>query len=112
KPVVSFSEAQAAIAGFLASVVAAGTAAVLGIEVQKPVEGVAQPTAVARLRNAVTKSDLLVAGIVVYAVVGVLILLVWFFDSNEAPEMVGTFALGALGWLAGAFSAVFAAKSG
>ena len=42
-------------------------------------------------------------------VVGGLNLVVWLGNSDAAPDMVGTFALGALGWLAGAFASVFSA---
>jgi hypothetical protein len=32
---------------------------------------------------------------------------VWIADSPTAPDFLGAFALGVLGWLAGAFASVF-----
>src|SRR6266508_4210125 len=90
--------------GIVASAVAAGTAAVLGIEIQRRSGRLS-----ARVNSAVASSPLLFAGVVAYIVVGGLNLVVWLGNSDAAPDMVGTFALGALGWLAGAFASVFSA---
>ena len=112
-PTLSFSEAQATVAGFLASAVGAGTASVLGIEIQKvrqkdAAAGQSRPLGV-QVGQAAASSWLLIVGIVLYALVGCFVLIVWFFDSEIAPEMVSAFSLGILGWLAGAFAAVFRA---
>jgi hypothetical protein len=64
-------------------------------------------TLAAAVSQAATSSALLVFGILLYASVGVFVLLVWLGHSEQAPDMIGAFSLGALGWLAGAFSAVF-----
>lgn len=107
-PILSFSDAQVTVAGFLASAVGAGTASVLGIEIQK-VKQEDRASLGARVSKAATSSWLLVIGIALYALVGVFVLLVWFFNSEAAPEVISAFSLGVLGWLAGAFAAVFAA---
>lgn len=104
-PTVGFTDAQATVAGFLASAVGAGTASVLGIEIQNAAQG----SLGTRVNEAVNSSKLLAFGILVYAVVGTFVLVVWIFNSGEAPEMIGAFALGVLGWLSGAFAAVFRA---
>jgi hypothetical protein len=101
---LEFSDAIVATAGIVASAVAAGTAAVLGIEIQRRSGRLS-----ARVNSAVASSPLLFAGVVAYIVVGGLNLVVWLGNSDAAPDMVGTFALGALGWLAGAFASVFSA---
>jgi hypothetical protein len=103
KPTLEFSDAQVTVAGFLASAVGAGTASVLGIEIQKVNTG----TLAAQVGTAATSSGLLILGICLYAAVGVFVLLVWFFNSDVSPDMIGAFSLGLLGWLAGAFAAVF-----
>jgi hypothetical protein len=112
-PELTFSDAQVTVAGFLASAVGAGTASVLGFEIknvqrQGGDQGVASLGT--QLSTAVAQSWMLIIGIGVYAVVGVFVLLVWFFNSTTAPEMVNAFSLGVLGWLAGAFAAVFKAE--
>ncbi len=104
KPKVDFSDAQITVAGFLASAVGAGTASVLGIEIQKAAPGRTLARAVG---DAAQTSGVLLFGIVIYAAVGLFVLLVWFFNSGESTDMIGAFALGVLGWLAGAFAAVF-----
>jgi hypothetical protein len=55
----------------------------------------------------VQSSGLLITGILVYAGVGTFVLLVWAFTTAPSPDMVSAFSLGVLGWLAGAFAAVF-----
>jgi hypothetical protein len=102
---VAFTSAQVTVAGFLASAVGAGTASVLGIEIQKvAAEG---QTVAFQVGEAAKSSKLLFVGIAVYALVGIIVLLVWLAKSTAAPDMIGAFSLGVLGWLAGAFSAVF-----
>jgi len=105
-PKLEFSDAVASTAGILASGVGAGTASVLGIQIQKtPSRG----NLAVRVAGATSSSGVLTAGIVIYVLVGVVNLLVWLGNSSVAPEMIAAFSLGALAWLAGAFSAVFAA---
>src|SRR6266511_2588701 len=87
-----------------AIVATAGIVAVLGIEIQRRSGRLS-----ARVNSAVASSPLLFAGVVAYIVVGGLNLVVWLGNSDAAPDMVGTFALGALGWLAGAFASVLSA---
>ncbi|HKO36854.1 MAG TPA: hypothetical protein VJU14_00625 [Solirubrobacterales bacterium] len=115
-PALSFSEAQVTVAGFLASAVGAGTASVLGVEIQSVQRRDAQRGQLramsARVGEAATSSWLLLFGIALYAVVGCFVLIVWVFNSEVAPEMVNAFSLGVLGWLAGAFAAVFRAQDG
>jgi hypothetical protein len=88
--------------------VGAGTASVLGIEIQK-VNG---PNLAVQVGRAATSTALLAFGIVLYAAVGVFVLLIWFFNSGESPDMIGAFSLGVLGWLAGGFAAVFRKATG
>lgn len=103
-PTLDLSDRMVTVAGFLASAVGAGTASVLGIEIQK----VGGTASMASQVNAAAKSSwLLVLGILLYALIGVFVLLVWLFTSTEPPDMVGAFSLGVLGWLAGALAAVF-----
>jgi hypothetical protein len=113
-PTLSFTDAQVSVAGFLASAVGAGTASVLGIEIQKITQasGEAPPTLAAQVGQAAASSWLLVVGIALYALVGCFVLIAWFFNSEIAPEMVSAFSLGVLGWLAGAFAAVFRVGAG
>ncbi len=105
-PILTFTEAQVTVAGFLAATVGAGTASVLGIEIQK---ANSDQSVAARVGEAATSSWLLIVGIALYAAVGVFVLAVWVFNSEVAPDMIGSFSLGILGWLAGAFAAVFRA---
>jgi hypothetical protein len=108
-PILTFTEAQVTVAGFLASAVGAGTASVLGIEIQK--RSSAENTIAGQVTKAAASSWLLVAGIGLYALIGGFVLVVWFFKSDIAPDMVSAFSLGVLGWLAGAFAAVFRADT-
>jgi hypothetical protein len=105
-PKLEFSDAVASTAGLLASGVGAGTASVLGIQIQKDKHA----HLAARVAGATKSSWVLTAGILIYVGVGVVNLLVWLGNSSVAPEMIAAFSLGALAWLAGAFSAVFAAN--
>ncbi|MGV9713229.1 hypothetical protein ACWDTI_21480 [Gordonia sp. NPDC003424] len=112
EPKIQFADAQVMIAGFLSSAVGAGTASVLGIEIQKaPTTGATgqAETVAVRIGHAAQDSWMLFAGIAAYAVVGIFVLLVYFAKSSEANDMISAFALGVLGWLAGAFAAVFRA---
>jgi hypothetical protein len=103
EPILDFTDAQVSVAGFLASTVGAGTASVLGIEIQKASGG----NLAIQVGNAAKSSWLLGLGIVIYAAVGFFVLLVWFWNSEQSPDMIGAFSMGVLGWFAGAFAAVF-----
>jgi cation transporter-like permease len=103
-PKLDLSDAVVTVAGFIASAVAAGTASVLGIEIQKADSG---NTLAARVGKAATDTKLLAFGILLYAGVGAFVLLVWLGHSEQAPDLLGAFSLGVLGWFAGAFAAVF-----
>jgi hypothetical protein len=103
-PKVTFADAQINVAGFLSSAVSAGTASVLGIEIQK---ASTDQNLAAQVGEATKGSRLLSIGIAVYALVGLFVLIVWFLNSAKAPDMIGAFSLGILGWLAGGFTAVF-----
>jgi hypothetical protein len=102
-PVRMFTDAQTAVAGFLASAVGAGTASILGIEIQKA----SGANLAAQFGEAATSSKVLAAGILTYAAVGVFVLICWMSKSTAASDVIGAFALGVLGWLGGAFAAVF-----
>jgi hypothetical protein len=106
KPKVDYTDALVTVAGFMSSAVAAGTASVLGIEIQKVNGGETQSLA-STVNTAARSSSFLVAGILLYALVGAFVLVVWLFKSAEAPDLISAFSLGVLGWLAGAFAAVF-----
>jgi hypothetical protein len=103
---VSFTDAQVTVAGFLASAVGAGTASVLGIEVQKVAAEQGQSIAL-QIGQATKASVMLSIGILTYALVGIFVLLVWLAKSDITSDMVSAFALGVLGWLGGSFAAVF-----
>jgi hypothetical protein len=111
-PILQINDKIVTVAGLLASGVGAGTASVLGIEIQKAaVPGTPGRSMAARVNEAVKSSGLLITGLLVYAGVGTFVLLVWAFTSAPSPDMVGAFALGVIGWLAGAFAAVFRTSS-
>jgi hypothetical protein len=102
-PKLVFTDGQAGAAGLMSSAVASATAAVLGIEIQK-----ARTAGGGGLfARAVKGSRLLKTGIATYLVVGLVNFAVWFPDTDVAPEMIAAFCLGLVGWMAGAFSAVF-----
>lgn len=99
-------------AGFLASTVGAGTAAVLGITVAEVKPTNPPGTSLADSVNAKVRANpLLLAGVLIYFFVGVFILIMWLARSDQAPDIFKTFAIGILGWAGGAFSSVFKAKS-
>lgn len=113
KPKLDLPNDWVDFAGFLSSAVAAGTAAVLGIQIQKPSDTAASsasgsvPATVKFAKGAAGESKFLVIGIAVYAVVGLFVAVVWFTHTAEAPDMIRAFSWGIIGWLAGAFAAVF-----
>src|SRR2546428_482997 len=94
-PRLVLSAAFATISGALSSSVGAGTAAVLGIKVQK-------------LRSAGTPllqsvgaaaSPLIYAGVLAYLGVGAVLIVAWLVKDDAAPDVVQSFAIGALGWM-------------
>ena len=98
---LGLSDAVITTAGFLATTVGAGTAAVLGIKAQEVRRRRLAGEANAKIGR------LVVVGVLAYLVVGAIVLCVWLANSGEAPDLFKAFALGFLGWAAGAFSAVF-----
>lgn len=112
-PQLVLSSSFAAISGALSGTVAAGTAAVLGIEVQKRRSvkrtGAAATSTGAALAEAATASPLIIAGVCAYFLVGLLLIIAWLVKGDAAPDAVQSFAVGSLGWMGGAFVAVFAA---
>lgn len=102
------TDAVISTAGYLATTVGAGTAAVLGITITKIAQesGTSLQTAVGRVT---ADAPLVAAGVMAYAVVGAVILLTWLANAGEAPDLVKAFALGVLGWAGGAFGAIFKA---
>lgn len=97
------------VAGFLASSVGAATAAILGIEIQKIQQSGSQGGVGANVRAAAGADKMVTTGVYVYAAVGIAVLVTWLARESVSPELVKAFALGALGWFAGSFSAVFRA---
>ena len=100
------------VAGFVAATVGAGTAAFLGIEIQKRPPGV---TVVDWLKTAqAAKAALLALGVLAYLGIGALLFVLWLTepDAEATPDFIGAFAWGFLGWAAGAFTAVFASEGG
>ena len=106
-PRLTIDQSLAVIAGFFATTVGAGTAAVLGITVKEVMATPGGGTLAARVNTAVENSTLLITGVLVYFITGMLVLVTFAFNSKEAPEMVSTFALAAAGWAGGAFASVF-----
>jgi hypothetical protein len=106
-PKLVLDTAFTTVSGALSASVGAGTAAVLGIEVQKIKQsGVGLTASVA---SGAVASRLVAAGVLAYLFVAVLLIVAWLDNGETAPEVVESFAIGALGWMAGAFAAVFAA---
>jgi hypothetical protein len=105
---LELDEGWVLVGGFLGSAVGAGTAAVLGIEIKKVRD--TQHT----LGKSVVKgvlSPFIFLGVLVYTVVGVIVLFVWLANQNVTPDFIEAFSFGLLGWLAGAFAAIFRATT-
>lgn len=100
------------VAGFVAATVAAGTAAFLGIEIQKRPPGVSLANWLKTAHAA--KAALLALGVFAYLGIGALLFVLWLTEpeAEATPDFIGAFAWGFLGWAAGAFTAVFAAEGG
>ena len=63
----------------------------------------------AAVAAAATASPLIIAGVCAYFLVGILLIIAWLVKGDAAPDAVQSFAVGSLGWMGGAFVAVFAA---
>jgi hypothetical protein len=96
-------------AGFLSSTVAAGTAAVLGIEIKG--QGGSGHIAT-RAFKAALASALLLVGILVYVGVGLFVVYEWLRHTEEAPDLIRAFSFGVAGWLAGCYVAIFHKTNG
>lgn len=115
EPVV-LAEHQETILAFLATTIATGTAAVLGINVvnltsKEETSDSTLRAATAATGQALKASILLWVGVGAYLVVGVLVLVAWFYRADIAPDALSTFGSSVLGWLAGAFAGVFKAST-
>lgn len=106
-PELVLSTAFVTVSGALSSSVGAGTAAVLGIEVQK-IKNSGRSLRASVAKGA-TASPLIIAGVLAYVLVGALVIIAWLDGGAAAPDVVESFSIGALGWMAGAFVSVFAA---
>jgi hypothetical protein len=113
-PTVEFSTAIATTAGFLAATVATVTAAILGIEVQKVRQDStttsttsSNASVATSTQDAFKNSTLLWIGALTYLLVGLFVLIVWLARSEQAADMIETFALGILGWIAGGFASLY-----
>lgn len=126
---VELAEHQETILAFLATTVATGTAAVLGINVvsltsKENADGTTAPegtppregtmtlkAASVATGQALRASIVLWIGVGAYLVVGVLVVAAWFYRADVAPDALSTFGSSVLGWLAGAFAGVFKAST-
>ena len=80
------------VSGALSAAVGAGTAAVLGIEVQKERRSGGGLTA--SVASGATASPLIVLGVLSYLAMAVLLIIAWLDEGNAAPEVVESFAIG------------------
>jgi hypothetical protein len=102
QPKLVLSGAFVTISGVLTGTVAAATATALGINVVNAQQ--AGVTGGTLAKNAL--SPLVAAGVITYAGVGILLLIVWLATSDTSPEVVQAFGVGVVGWLGGAYVAV------
>jgi hypothetical protein len=108
-PQLELGAAFTSISGVVSGAVGATTAAALGINVQQSLKDTQNgSTSLTEAAKAPTNSPLIVIGVLSYLAVGLLLIAVWLAKGNGAPEVVQSFSVGALGWLAGSFAAVFA----
>lgn len=105
-PKLDLDDGLVTAAGFLGSSVGAGTAAVLGIEI-KNVRAKDTTLGVTKSVAKATISTYIFIGVLTYAVVGLIVFLAWLANRSVSPDVIQAFAFGLLGWLAGAFAAVF-----
>ncbi len=116
EPQLVLTDAQQTILAFLATALATGTAAVLGITIVTDTRAGSTTTGSFRTQAraswaVITESSILWLGIAAYLVVGVLVLLAWYFKGDVSPEPIATFGASVLGWGAGAVAAVFKAST-
>jgi hypothetical protein len=109
-PRLVLSSAFATVSGALSGTVGAGTAAVLGIKVQQLKQGGSSFTQ--SLAGSANAAPLLIAGVLAYLAAGALMIVAWLTNDAVAPDAVQSFAIGALGWMGGAFVSVFATAEG
>jgi hypothetical protein len=108
-PQLELGAAFTSVSGVVSGAVGATTAAALGINVQQNMKNASGGAkSLTEAAKAPTNSPLIVVGVLSYLAVGLLLIAVWLAKGNGAPEVVQSFSVGALGWLAGAFAAVFA----
>jgi len=108
-PQLELGAAFTSISGVVSGAVGATTAAALGINVQQSLKNTQNgATSLTEAAKAPTNSPLIVIGVLSYLGVGLLLIAVWLAKGSGAPEVVQSFSVGALGWLAGSFAAVFA----
>jgi hypothetical protein len=97
-----------AFASLFGTTVAVGTAAVLGIEIQKlKREGRLTTLSAAEA----TLSPLIALGVFTYAAVGATVLAAWLTNQSVSPDVVKAFAMTFAGWILGGFAAVFRAAT-
>jgi hypothetical protein len=108
---VSLSDAVVTTAGFIATTVATGTAAVLGITIKEASNNTDSNTSFAQATaTQLSGSKMTVAGVMTYLVVGFAVLATWLIKGDIAPDLFKAFGLTVLGWAGGAFGSVFKAN--
>jgi hypothetical protein len=111
-PQLDLGAAFTTVSGVVSGAVGATTAAALGINVQQTLKNApGGPIGLSQAVKQPTNAPLVVVGVLSYLLVGLLLVVVWLAKGGAAPEVVQSFSVGALGWLAGAFAAVFAPSS-
>ncbi len=105
-PRLVLDAAFATTSGALSSIVGAGTAAALGIKVQQ-IKSPNQSLQASHFTQAATESPLIGLGVLAYLFVGVLLIIAWLVKGNASPDAVQSFAIGVIGWMGGAFVAIF-----
>jgi hypothetical protein len=91
-----------ALASLFGTTVAVGTAAVLGIEIQKLKQ-------LGTLTTTGVLSPLIAAGVFTYAAVGAAVLGAWLANQSVSPDVVKAFSMTFAGWILGGFAAIFRA---
>jgi hypothetical protein len=95
-------------ASLFGTTVAVGTAAVLGIDIQK-LKNKNRLTIKAGFDG--TLSPLIALGVFTYAIVGAVVLIAWLTNQDITPDVVTAFAMTFAGWILGGFAAVFRAAA-
>jgi hypothetical protein len=107
QPKFELSDNRTRSAGFLAASVGAATAAALGIVVLKVKTNNTLGATANALAKASKEAPLVAISVLVYALVGAALFWVYQDQPNDvAPEAVGTFAWGFLGWLGAIFYSI------